>query len=252
MNNPLISVILPVFNGEKYVEQAVESVIAQEYEPLELIVVNDGSVDNTERVLEKYKGKIRYYYQQNKGVSAARNKGLEVAMGEFITFIDADDTWPPGKIDLHLSEFEKNDSIGISIGLSYKCIYEDLHEIEIEEAHRSASFHLLLGSSLTKKSMFDRVGFFDEDLLLGQDTDWFFRARELNVSIAVIKKVVLYYRKHENNRTNNKQLFNYYVFKVLKKAKDRKQNQSTDLNSYANKKPDSMEDLINLWHTVKI
>ncbi len=96
----MVSVIIPVYNGEKFIQDAIESVLAQTYKDYEIIVVNDGSTDNTEEVLKPYIDKrlIRYFYQENKGVSAARNKGIREARGEYIAFLDADDVW----VDVHL------------------------------------------------------------------------------------------------------------------------------------------------------
>ena len=96
-----ISVILPTYNNGKYIERAVNSVINQEVEELELIVINDGSTDNSAEILEDLAGKhscIRVITQENRGVSAARNAGLDAASGEFVDFLDGDDTFRPDAI----------------------------------------------------------------------------------------------------------------------------------------------------------
>ena len=87
----MISVIIPVYNGEKYISECIESVLKQTFRDFEIIVINDGSTDNTAEICRKFKN-IRYFYQENKGVSKAREKGLQVSKGEYITFIDSDDT----------------------------------------------------------------------------------------------------------------------------------------------------------------
>ena len=90
MNN-MISIIIPAYNAEKYIERSINSVLNQSYPDIELIVVNDGSTDRTSKILESYGDKIRYFYQENRGVASARNLGIEIANGNYIAFLDSDD-----------------------------------------------------------------------------------------------------------------------------------------------------------------
>ena len=98
-----ISVIIPNYNYARYLDQAIESVLVQSYENIELIVVNNGSTDNSLEVLEKYGDKIRLINQPNLGQSGARNSGLSLSSGEFIAFLDADDFWEPNKLEMQIS-----------------------------------------------------------------------------------------------------------------------------------------------------
>src|SRR4051794_31356744 len=103
MKNSLISVIIPTYNRSKKVIHAIESVLAQDYEPVEVLVIDDGSTDDTQKVIaEKYGSDARvcYFKKKNGGVAAARNFGLREARGEFLAFLDADDTWRAGKLRL--------------------------------------------------------------------------------------------------------------------------------------------------------
>jgi len=93
-----VSVIIPAYNGAAFLPEAIDSVLAQDYEPLEILVVDDGSTDDTHDVLRPYAPRIRYFYQENRGPSAARNLGIERARGDLIAFLDADDRWLPGKL----------------------------------------------------------------------------------------------------------------------------------------------------------
>ncbi len=102
---PLISIIIPTYNGENFIRGAIESVLAQDYPALEIIVVDDGSVDGTQQLIESLSADIRYYRQaQNRGPAAARNIGIRDAAGEFIAFLDVDDCWPEGNLKLLLEE----------------------------------------------------------------------------------------------------------------------------------------------------
>jgi len=103
---PLISVILPVYNGEKYLIEALQSVFIQGYSPLEIIAVDDGSTDRSASILAQHSHQVQYYYQENQGPAAARNLGLRKAKGDFITFIDADDLWPAEKLNVQNQCFE--------------------------------------------------------------------------------------------------------------------------------------------------
>lgn len=102
---PLISCIVPVFNGERYLWEALESIFAQTYRPIEVLVVDDGSTDGTGAVAASYGSRLRYLWQPNAGPAAARNRGLEAARGEFVAFLDADDLWHPEKLARQMARF---------------------------------------------------------------------------------------------------------------------------------------------------
>lgn len=249
-DNPLISVVIPVYNGEKYISEALRSVLAQEYEPVEIIVVNDGSTDRTSQCLEKFDEKLIVIDQENCGPSVARNHGIEAASGEYITFIDSDDIWMPHKVEFHLDHFKKFADLEISLGLSAKLPFESVQDINSNTAEQSSFLHLVMGATMIKKSVFKEVGLFDEELLFGEDTDWFLRARERQKKIAISRKLLLLYREHDDSITNEKRKANLYLFKVFKKAKDRKFHSGISPETMM-KKPESLQELINIWHTAE-
>ncbi len=100
-NNPLVSVIIPVYNGERYLAEAIGSVLAQTYTPFELIIIDDGSSDNSSGIARSFK-EVRYYHQSNQGVAAARNAGISFAHGGFIAFLDQDDIWMHDKLSVQM------------------------------------------------------------------------------------------------------------------------------------------------------
>jgi glycosyltransferase involved in cell wall biosynthesis len=240
-------VIVPVYNGEKYVEEALDSIFSQEgdYE-FEIIVVNDGSTDKTEEILQPYMDRIVYTYQQNGGPPAARNTGLELATEDYVAFLDADDIWTDNKTSLQKAFFDENSKIDIVLGLYNKQHFESRDKIHLDD--QELHFQLSLGCAIIKREVFTKVGLFDEDLFLGEDTDWFMRAREAGLKIRVHKDRVMYQRLHENNSTANKAKFNYYVFNVLKKAKNRRKNKGNINDSFL-QKPENKEQLIERWNT---
>lgn len=248
--NPLVSVVLPVYNGERFIADAVKSVLMQEYEPVELIVVNDGSTDQTAKILKEFGDKLTCITQKNSGPSSARNRGIKASNGEYVAFIDADDIWMPGSVTFHMGQFTKYKNLEISVGLTSELDFKLPTEIDVAKAKEEAFLHLVMGASIMKKSVFKDVGLFDEELILRQDTDWFLRARELERKMAIGKELILIYRKHQNNRTNDLKKSNYYLFKMYKKASDRKARLKNSLDTVM-RKPENLEELIEVWHNVK-
>src|SRR5438874_1624069 len=110
MSRPLVSVVIPTYNSAHYIGEAVQSVLAQTYTNFEVIVVDDGSTDDTRERLESVAGRIRYLYQPNGGVSKARNRGIQEARGELIAFLDGDDEWLPEKLAKQLAYMRANPS----------------------------------------------------------------------------------------------------------------------------------------------
>jgi len=111
----LVSVIVPVYNGEPFLYSALESILVQDYYPLEVIVVNDGSTDNTAAILKSF-ANVTHISQENRGVAAARNKGIAVSRGDVIAFLDADDFWPCDRLTHTLMYLEQNPEIGYVLG----------------------------------------------------------------------------------------------------------------------------------------
>ena len=108
LKRSLVTVIIPTFNRASFIEKCIDAILQQSHKDIELIVVDDGSTDNTPQILSKYKHQIKIITQENKGVSCARNAGLREAKGDFIAFCDSDDYWLPKKITSQLSVFEQN------------------------------------------------------------------------------------------------------------------------------------------------
>ncbi|MFC2106017.1 glycosyltransferase family 2 protein, partial [Candidatus Bipolaricaulota bacterium] len=111
-----VSAIIPVFNGERFLVEAIESVLAQDYDPLEIIIIDDGSTDNTPRIAAGYADRIRYVRQENGGPAAARNAGLLHSHGEAVSFLDADDLWTPGKLMSQAAGLSERASVDIVLG----------------------------------------------------------------------------------------------------------------------------------------
>jgi glycosyltransferase involved in cell wall biosynthesis len=220
---PLVSVVIPVFNGEAFLRDAIESVLTQKYSPLEIIIVDDGSIDGTETVARSFAETVRYLRQANKGPAAARNRGIEYAQGSLIAFTDADDVWPETKLELQLPYLISDPAIEIVMGQIQQVSLSGTvnGQTQAEESTEPA-FSVNLGSAIIRRSVFERVGLFDETMRYSEDVDWFMRAREAGAVIVTIDAVTLFYRQHEQNMTRGKSTSELNVLKALKRSLDRR------------------------------
>ncbi len=182
MRKPEISVIIPTYNRGNLIVEAIESVLAQTYSDFEIIVVDDGSTDDTAAKLQPYLDRVRYAVQRNRGVAVARNTGIQLAQGEFICFLDSDDLWEPGKLEAQLRF--ANDHPECALISTEICGFNG--EKRALGQNKSASYdirnglvveHLLFGNwiqtstVMLRRKVLDQVGWFDEDV--GQfGEDW--------------------------------------------------------------------------------
>ena len=228
---PLLSVVMPVYNGEAFLADAIDHVMAQNYRPLECIVVDDGSADRTGDIAATFSDHVRYVRQTNQGPAAARNKGIEVARGEFLAFLDVDDLWADGALCLLADHLLADRRIGIAQGL--------IQQMELDRTVPAGQPRIFrqvcrpyqfinIGSALYRKEVFDSVGLFDPKLRDNEDTDWFLRAWEQNIPKTVLPQVVLFYRKHDHNMTLDQQDRVFFgLLKIYKRRIDRLKTRST-------------------------
>ncbi len=205
MTAPLtISVISPVYNGERFLAEAIHSVLDQTLPPDEIIVVDDGSTDGTAALIRSLGTDIRSAYQPNQGPAAARNRGLELAHGEIIAFQDADDLWTEGRLAIQVGRLARHPSVHAVIGRT-RFIYEDTAPVEFAALTTAMTLpHWFLGihSGLYRRSAFEVVGQFNANLRYHEDLDWFRRARAAGLIFLSHADVVLLHRRHADNMTN--------------------------------------------------
>ena len=197
----LTSVIIPVFNGESFIRQAVESIFSQAQGSFEIIIVDDGSSDRTAEIVQLLTPPdsattIHYVFQTNQGPAAARNVGIRMGCGEFLAFLDADDIWVHNKISLQQRAFEGTSS-EIFFVWGYLQQFEICDGIKIE--HGNPHHEHNLGSILFRATAFEKNGLFDESLRWGEDHDWLIRAKENKLGHMLQSETVLFYRRHANN-----------------------------------------------------
>jgi glycosyltransferase involved in cell wall biosynthesis len=224
MTDSLISVIIPVYNGERFIQEAIRSILNQGYHPIEILVVDDGSTDDTKMRVLDFGKQIKYLYQKNQGPGAARNSGLKYAKGNLIGFLDCDDLWPEGRLDLLLQKYKEDPFLEIVMGHIRSEPVQD--SIKVPEKLLNPHVMPLFGSGLFKKSVFKKVGLIDVSLRYSEDQDWFLRAKEKGVSISILTEIVLIRRIHSDNMTDGADWKEVNILKVLKKSIDRRRKEN--------------------------
>ena len=195
-----VSVVIPAHNGAQFVGEALDSVFAQTYRPIEVIVVDDGSEDDTVAVVEAYGPRVQLIRQAHSGPGGARNTGVAAAMGTYLAFLDADDLWPPGKLAAQTAVFEEHPDIDLVFGLVVQFEGETAaRAIQRDPPSAGALPALVAGGMLTRLETFRRVGPFSSEWRVGEFIDWYARAREMGLTSRVIQQVVLCRRLHDAN-----------------------------------------------------
>jgi glycosyltransferase involved in cell wall biosynthesis len=179
---PLVSVIIPTYNREKIITRAIDSVFAQTYQDFEIIVLDDGSQDNTKAVVEGYGTKVHYFYQNNKGIAGARNAGMHQAAGEYIAFLDSDDYWLPGKLERQMALFSEHPEYGMA---ACQCGSVQIDGTYREKNRPGKSGWILYdlfnknfirtSSAVITRTCLEKVGGFDEALREGEEYDYWLR-----------------------------------------------------------------------------
>jgi len=194
---PLVSCIVPVFNGELYLADALDSVLAQTYRPLQLIVSDDGSTDGTAGIAATYGERIVYLRERNAGPAAARNRGLRAAQGSFVAFLDADDLWAPEKLEEQMERFDAQPALELCCAYVRNCPDPSAARAGSADPRTSQVIRsCTIISLLARRRVFDAVGAFDPALPVGEDTEWFLRAAHAGAVREVVPRVLAYHRVH--------------------------------------------------------
>lgn len=198
---PLVSVIIPAYNSGAYLRLTIESVLEQTHRPIEILIVDDGSTDDTPRTAQSFGPPVRLLRQAHAGHPAARNAGIRAAAGEYIAFLDHDDLWSPGKLESQLVCFRNDAKLDLVFGHAQNFFSEDLTSEECSRLR--VPMHpvegLLQGAMLAKRSCFQRVGLFDEKRIIGDFIDWYGRATMAGLKMKMLPEIVLRRRIHRGN-----------------------------------------------------
>jgi glycosyltransferase involved in cell wall biosynthesis len=232
MSRPLVSVVIPSFNSERFLDEALASVSAQTYAPVETIVVDDGSSDGTAAVARAHPD-ITLIEQENSGPSAARNRGFAASRGEFVAFHDSDDVMTPNKLDVQIGHMLENPGVGCVLAEQELIVEEGAElpfwvegtKVEVvmpprpPELEDEPLVHPM--TMLVRREAFERVGDFDESMRAAEDFDWMLRAAEEEVEIARLSEVLLRRRVHPDSLTQNAAAARAGMFRAFKARIDR-------------------------------
>ncbi len=227
---PTVSIIIPTYNGAHYIEETIESVLAQTYKDYEIIIIDDGSTDNTNKVLGKYKNKIKYFYQKHSGgyLAKVRNFAISNSEGKYIAFLDNDDLWLKEKLEIQTTYMEKHKNIS----LSYTDIYyfgdyvpRELNgksQFEVRTMNPGTYFEQLfefnfipVSTVLVRKECLKHVGLFDESIKYASDHDLWLRIAA-KYKVGEIDKPLAKYRMHGERLSNGHEVY-LGELKTLKK-----------------------------------
>lgn len=224
-NSPLVSAIIPVFNGARYLSEAIDSVLSQSGSHLELIVVDDGSTDDTLAIARSYPN-VQSVAQPHLGLPATLNCGVDRASGAYFAFLDADDIWVEGKLTAQLLAFHNHPDIDMVFGLLEEFLSPDINN-SLSKRYRIKPGSIpgyFKGCLLVKRTSFFRVGYFNTDIEVGDFIEWYKRALDLGLRSLVLPQLLLRRRVHEGNMsTLQKPRQNDYL-RIFKKALDRQRN----------------------------
>lgn len=185
MDKGLVSIIIPCYNSENYIEETIRSVLDQTYKNFELIIADDGSTDRSAEIINSFQDeRIKYLYQKNNGAPAAKNNAIRNAQGAYISFLDSDDLWESGKIEKQVSIIDRFDAVFCD----YKIIDENgkltdqqtmpmVYDPE-QAKDQILKGNIILGSSssvIAHRKVIENVGFFSENLTMGEDWDYWYR-----------------------------------------------------------------------------
>lgn len=224
MSQPLVSVIIPAFNAQNYISETIDSIIAQSYTNIEIIVVDDGSTDNTAEIIKSYNNIVKYVYQNNSGgCSVPRNTGISVCKGELLTFIDSDDLMPPNRvesqvsflcnhldIDLVFSDYQnfglhgKSSSTHFQECPNFHKFLDGKNEIIIDRAceYLADENFGISGTFMLRRRLLNHVSGFNTALKACEDFHFYYQLARFT-RVGVINQVGMLRRLHDNNMTKS-------------------------------------------------
>lgn len=222
MNGPLVSVVIPVRNMGRYLGDALRSVFAQDFRPIEVIVVDDGSTDDSAEVARSFSD-VAYLHQVQQGVAAARNAGIARSRGEYVAFQDADDLWAPNKLALQVGWLLGHPETGY-VAAHFRNFLEAgasrpawVTEDQLNDAQKGGVPNLLV-----RRSVFRKIGVFDPVHGSGSVLDWTVRAKDAGVIAGILPQVLLFRRIHDSNHSSRCQDGKGMRMKALKASIDRR------------------------------
>jgi glycosyltransferase involved in cell wall biosynthesis len=228
LERPLVSALIPTHDGERYVAEAIRSVLAQRYRPLELVVVDDESTDATAEIAARVP-EVRLLRQAHAGVAAARNAAVAAARGAILAFLDQDDRWTEDKLELQVPPLLEDDSLDYTLGLQ-RLELEDgvapppwLAAADLREEHVG----YFPGTLVVRRRAFERVGGFRPEAVPAEGADWFLRANERGLGKRIVPHLVLRKRIHDANQSGDQREVRAQVLRAIHRSLERRRTGTT-------------------------
>jgi glycosyltransferase involved in cell wall biosynthesis len=215
-----VAAIVPLFNGGRYIREAVGSILAQQPRPSEIVVVDDGSTDGGGELLAGHP-EIRIVCQANAGEAAARNRGIRETAAPLIAFLDQDDLWLPRKLALQVRCLEADPEIDI-VFAQHRLMVEDGATWFRQDALGRVLTAELPGTMIVRRSAFARIGHYREEIRLGSDVDWILRARDAGLGCHLVEEVLLLRRMHRANASIDQDAFTSGLLRAARASVRRK------------------------------
>jgi glycosyltransferase involved in cell wall biosynthesis len=221
--DPTVSVIMAVKNGARFLHAAIDSVLAQDLRPIEVVVVDGGSADDSASIAGSYPG-VRVVPQAGTGIASAYNTGIDVTSGDLLAFLSSDDLWTPDKLSVQVGFLRPRPQVQyvtarVRFFLEPGCAVPAGFKLGLLEGDHVGH---IMETLLARRSVFDLVGRFDPRLSTAEDVDWFSRAHDLDVRTAVVERVLLHKRVHDRNLSLNDAESNRNLLEVVKRSLDRR------------------------------
>lgn len=217
-----VSVIIPARNREAYVEEAIRSVLEQTSPPEEIIVVDDGSIDRTREKTQAFGERIRYVFQEHRGVSSARNTGVDASRGKFLAFLDSDDIWLPQKLEWQMDHLIRHPETAMVHGHVRAFLSPELADTDQRRIDTRCLPGLQASCVLVRREAFAKAGPFDPGIRGGEYIEWFSRAEDRGCSNHVLAELVTRRRVHLSNSVLDREQMNRNYSRVVKTILDRR------------------------------
>ena len=196
---PTITVVIPAYNAERFLADAIQSILAQDYAHLDIVVVDDGSTDETAAVAQNFGPSVRVIRQANAGIGRARNAGVEIATSDLLAFLDADDVWVEDSLATRLAHLEAQPDLDGVFGL-VETWYDGVEQASFAVKAGEVASGTIAGTLLIKRECFHKAGAFT-DARLGEFIEWYARAIDTGLRFETVDQVVLRRRVHGANTT---------------------------------------------------
>jgi len=221
-NDWSISVIIPVYNGAAFISEAIESVLSQSHQAMEIVVIDDGSTDETASIVRQFDSPVRYHYQTNGGTGVARNNGIRIATGRFLAFLDADDLWTKDKLARQVALFQQDPNLDL--------VWGNVVEFSGEKSSGDDGGPTIPGhhpgTALIRRQAFEIIGEFSEVYQQAEVVEWASRVLQSAIKQLMLPDTLMYRRIHKTNKGLSNPNSNQEYLQVLKRHLDRRRSKT--------------------------